>query len=392
MKFRREVVAGFAAVALAACSAAAAGSPDTSEPGSVPATVAGVGVLPAPLGSSADDSVATEDSPLPTDENVDGTEVDEADAPDSSETSTTRPRATTTTVVESKTLGEQVTGNRVLMIGDSILASTSRRYGNNMCKNLVPLGWVVSVEAEVSRDITFGNTVLRSVLDNGWDAAVILLGNNYGEKPNAYLSELNKMLVALSPRPVLLLTVTEDESSKREVNDIIRSVAALYPNVTVVDWATIGQEPGVISGDGLHLTDDGREFLAQALVPYFGTAPVQPGDCLASRFHDDSEGLPNNKPSTTVKPGNKPPSTTVKPTSTTIRPGSSTTTTKPPTTNAPTTTTPYDVDPPSTVTTLPPQTVPPQTQATSPPTQPTPPPVTLPPVVSTNPPGPPGTA
>ena len=53
----------------------------------------------------------------------------------------------------------------------------------------------------------------------GWDAAVILLGNNYGEKPNVFLAELDKMLVALPPRPVLLLTVTEFESIQTEVND-----------------------------------------------------------------------------------------------------------------------------------------------------------------------------
>jgi hypothetical protein len=38
-------------------------------------------------------------------------------------------------------IGPKVSGNRLLMIGDSILASTSSRYGNEMCDALVPLGW-----------------------------------------------------------------------------------------------------------------------------------------------------------------------------------------------------------------------------------------------------------
>ena len=37
------------------------------------------------------------------------------------------------------------------MIGDSILASTSRRYTGEMCLGLVPLDWAVEVDAEKSR-------------------------------------------------------------------------------------------------------------------------------------------------------------------------------------------------------------------------------------------------
>jgi len=38
-------------------------------------------------------------------------------------------------------IGPQVRGPRILMIGDSILSSTSSRYGNEMCDVMVPLGW-----------------------------------------------------------------------------------------------------------------------------------------------------------------------------------------------------------------------------------------------------------
>ena len=61
-------------------------------------------------------------------------------------------------------VGEIVAGNRILIIGDSIMASTSSRYGGQMCDALVPLGWEVAVEAEPSRFIDFGNRVLDKVL------------------------------------------------------------------------------------------------------------------------------------------------------------------------------------------------------------------------------------
>ena len=43
------------------------------------------------------------------------------------------------------------TGNRLIVIGDSILAGTAARYGNEMCNTLVPMGWNTVVEAEAGR-------------------------------------------------------------------------------------------------------------------------------------------------------------------------------------------------------------------------------------------------
>src|SRR5262245_15564757 len=54
-------------------------------------------------------------------------------------------------------LADLVEGTRVLMIGDSIMASTSSRYGGEMCKELVPRGWSVEVDAETGRFIDFGD-------------------------------------------------------------------------------------------------------------------------------------------------------------------------------------------------------------------------------------------
>jgi hypothetical protein len=229
--------------------------------------------------------------------------------------------------------------------------------------------------------------VLERRLSAGWDAALILLGNNYGMKPNLFMAELDKILLTLAPRPTVLLTVTEFEPAQAEVNDIIRAVAELYPNVTVFDWASASQSAGVLSADGLHLSDEGRAFLADQIAPLFGPAPEGPAEpgCLSATFHDDSEGLPNPpattapRPTVTTRPTGttKPPSTAVV-TTTTVRPAT--------TTPGPTTTSPYDANPPSTVApTSPPQTQPPQTQPpktdppqkTDPPSQTDPPPVTV---------------
>ena len=45
-------------------------------------------------------------------------------------------------------LGELVTGNRVIMVGDSIFASTAPRFGGSMCERLNEAGWDVEINAE----------------------------------------------------------------------------------------------------------------------------------------------------------------------------------------------------------------------------------------------------
>lgn len=49
-------------------------------------------------------------------------------------------------------------------------------------------------------------------------------------------------------------------------NDALRDVAAIRPGTTVVDWHRHGAEPGIITDDGIHLTDVGRERFAGAIA------------------------------------------------------------------------------------------------------------------------------
>ena len=115
------------------------------------------------------------------------------------------------------------------------------------------------------------------------------------------------MVNRLSPNPVVLLTVTEFTPSRTEVNDVIREMAAKYPNVQIVDWAaSTADEPAFLAGDGLHLSNFGREGLATNVAFALGQAPVTPGKCLATSFTDDSGGPVTG---TTLKPGSVTPTT-----------------------------------------------------------------------------------
>lgn len=345
---RREIVLS-ALLLLAACGAASSGASDNAITPPTVGTIAGVGVLPAS-----------------------GVEVLQS----SPEDTATSVAAASTTVLPA--IGALAESNRVILIGDSLMASASNRYGGQLCDVLVPAGWQAEVDAETSRFIQFAQVVLKARLDAGWNAAVIFLGNNYGGDQIDFAARLNDVVTELGDIPIVLLTVTEFRPDRARVNEAIRTVAGLHTNVRLVDWASISAADAqrILGPDGLHLTDHGRQALADAIGLTLGQAPVQPGKCLSSDFTDDSEGSVTGVTTTTIK-GSRPPSTTDKPTSTTVRPGGTTTTTvrtggSTTTTVRPSTTT----SSPTATTAGPPQTTVPTTAA---PTIPTAPPVTEPP-------------
>ena len=342
MRARREVTLSVICALLVACSAAASGPDESHDP-----TIEGVGVLPS---GNPDAGVITSDS---------GT------APDSAVTTTTQP---------APTIGSLVTGNRLLMIGDSITASAAERYGGEFCKTLVPLGWQVEVDAEPSRFVDFGNQVLDSRLSAKWDAAYVFLGTNYLGDQDVYRKQLEKIVQRLSPSPVVLLTVTMFEDSRQQVNDAITLVAAEFPNVRVLDWGSIAAADAatILRGDGHHLTNAGRTTLASTVASVLGNAPApKPGDCLKTQFTNDSGQSVNGSdtPSTKKVGATTTPTTAKAPTATTVSGGGGTATTKPSVTattvaTTPPTQTPTSLAPADTR----PRTTPPTAPAPTPPT------------------------
>lgn len=191
-------------------------------------------------------------------------------------------------------IGTRVTGPRLLVIGDSIFASMSRRYGGELCDTLVPLGWEVEVNAEVGRFVDFAARVLDRRLRPGagtdWDAAVITLGSNYRGDAGAFRVQLMRALDRLEPRPVALVTVSEFRPDRAAVNEVLREMPEYYAEVRVVDWAALtASEPALLAGDRLHLSDTGRARLAEELAAVLDVAPGDAdGACLSTEFTDDS--------------------------------------------------------------------------------------------------------
>ena len=218
-------------------------------------------------------------------------------APELSTTSSAVVRTTVTLPVDAK-VGARALGNRVLLIGDSVLASTSQRYGGEMCDALVALGWQAEVDAESGRFVDFGDRVLDERLAAGWDVGVILLGNNYGEDQPTYRRYLEAMVMRLSPQPVVLLTVTEFKPSRAEVNAVIFEMAQKYPNVVVLDWAVVSAaDPSITGADGPSTSPN----------PVAACWPSRSPRCSARRPRSRASASPATSVTTPAPPRRSPP-------------------------------------------------------------------------------------
>ena len=189
-------------------------------------------------------------------------------------------------------VGGRVTGNRVLLVGDSIFASTAKRYGNEMCDTLTKLGWQVAVEAQAGEFVDFGSRVLGRRWEEGWDTAVVFLGTNFDGNIVRYEEKLREMFDVLSQNPFVVLTTAEFRPKQLEVNEVIKRLAGEYGNVTVLDWAAVANSNGLIGRDGVHLTADGRAVLATAVARSLEFSRDRTnGQCLRPVFRDDSKVL-----------------------------------------------------------------------------------------------------
>ncbi len=269
---RRACLRGLVVVGILAVVAACGASNETADPvvSAVSPTIALTG-MPEPL-SGATDPPSPPTAPAPP---------------------TTAARPTTTTEPP-EPIGDRVLGNRLLMIGDSLLASTAERFGGQMCDVLVEQGWSVAVEAEESQQIGFGDEVLDERLEKSdapeWDAAAIFLGNNFDGDLVAFAKGLTDYIERLAPRPTLVYTLTEVDDDHAALNRMIRALPLTHADVVVVDWAQLTAEsPELLASDGLHLSDEGRTHLAVATAQALGEAPdTDDAVCLKALFTDDA--------------------------------------------------------------------------------------------------------
>jgi hypothetical protein len=180
------------------------------------------------------------------------------------------------------------------LIGDTVIAWTAPRFDGEMCDALEAFGWQAEIAAEVGRFIEFGRTVVDARMipeEPEWDAAAVMLGNHFDGDEVAFRTELEALILALEPRPVLLYTLVEDDTFQAGLNEIIREVSRSHANVVLLDWAEIAAADAetILEDTPSGLSEEGRRRLALHTVAALGEPPTtEAAGCVPPVFVDDS--------------------------------------------------------------------------------------------------------
>jgi hypothetical protein len=191
-------------------------------------------------------------------------------------------------------ISAEVFGNRILLIGDTVLASTAPRHDGVMCDVLAAFGWQAEIAAEFGRFVDFGRTVVEARVtptEPDWDAAAVMLGNHFDGDLDGFEAELNDLVAALAPRPTLVYTLAEVDADRTAVNTIIRDLPRFHPNVVVLDFAdVVADDPDVVLADTPSgLSEEGLGRLALHTAATLGEPPTTDNaGCVPPVFVDDS--------------------------------------------------------------------------------------------------------
>ena len=149
----------------------------------------------------------------------------------------------------------------VVAIGDSVMLGAA--------ENLAARG--VIVDAAVSRQMIDYVPTVQTLAAEGrlGDVVVVHLGTNGSFSEETMTAFFNAL--AGVPR-VIVLTVHAERGYTARNNELIFSLPARYPNVTLIDWnAAVGGCPGdCLYDDGIHLPPDGRRYYAQLIFDQVG--------------------------------------------------------------------------------------------------------------------------
>ena len=107
-----------------------------------------------------------------------------------------------------------------------------------------------------------------------------------------YEAEFDALVSSLSPRPMLVYTLVEDDTFQATLNEIIRDLPSRYPNVAA---RRLGGDRGrrtrrILTDDTPSgLSEEGRRRLALFTVAALGEPPtIEGAGCVPPVFVDDS--------------------------------------------------------------------------------------------------------
>lgn len=152
---------------------------------------------------------------------------------------------------------EAFTGDQVFAVGDSVMLASLPEL-----QEALPGIWV---DAEVSRGFGAGTAIVSQLAAQQQLRPVLVVGLGTNGPVNP--EELDTLLAAVGPRPIVLVNAVADRWWTAQVNDSLRSFADAHPGVVLADWAgSVAGAEGALAGDGIHPNPSGGVIYADAVV------------------------------------------------------------------------------------------------------------------------------
>jgi lysophospholipase L1-like esterase len=149
-------------------------------------------------------------------------------------------------------------GLRISVYGDSVLLGASEEITGALAGN------DVSVDAHENVSLLGTLPTLDAARPTIGDVVVLDLGYNDGAELTAWRERLDRAAAILDGVPkVIWLTQREFADGRAEMNNELRAVAQLHPNIEVADWnGLVASNADLVYGDGIHLTPAGQAAMA----------------------------------------------------------------------------------------------------------------------------------
>jgi len=158
----------------------------------------------------------------------------------------------------------------LLMVGDSITVGTKDSTNGQ----LTPQGWTADIDGQVGRTTDQGLQVIRAKRGS-MEHFIVELGYNDAGDPTTYRDRLVAILNELhDAKQIWLVNLTESRSYYVTANQMIAIAPLYFPNVKVIDWASVAKaHPEAIGPDGVHMTATGYQMLATTIANALGQSP-----------------------------------------------------------------------------------------------------------------------
>nr|WP_241698433.1 acyltransferase family protein [Flaviflexus huanghaiensis] len=165
---------------------------------------------------------------------------------------------------DGKTLFPMPTGEEITAIGDSLIVTSA----GGLEATFPGINFI----AKSNRQWHEAPALVQEGLDNGTIRRAVILdyGTNAGIPDPQIVRDTIDMLGP--DRMIVLVTIYGQSTFINAANDVIREIAADYPNVAVADWhAAISLEPHLLQADQTHPDYGGMDLFAETVRDAFAT-------------------------------------------------------------------------------------------------------------------------